>query len=145
MMSLEQSMEWGLAGETEVLGENLLQRHFAHHKSHMNWPGIEPGPSRWEANDYLPELWPGLRKRLLCCVCLCLRPYFCVIAISTFEPTKQFPLNSVRMPYHWRPPKRRRLDFPHRCRKSRNNVVKARTCWVGALLVPLSSGSWHDG
>jgi hypothetical protein len=24
-----------LAGETEVLGENMPQRHFIHHKSHM--------------------------------------------------------------------------------------------------------------
>jgi hypothetical protein len=49
MMSVEQSVEWELAGETEVLGENLSQYHFVHHKSHMTWPGLEPWPPRWEA------------------------------------------------------------------------------------------------
>jgi hypothetical protein len=34
-------VEW-LAGETEVLGENLLQCRFVHHKPHM-LPGREPG------------------------------------------------------------------------------------------------------
>jgi hypothetical protein len=33
---VEQLVEWRLAGETEVLGENLPQRHFLHHKSHMS-------------------------------------------------------------------------------------------------------------
>jgi hypothetical protein len=37
-----------LAGETEVLGENMPQCHFVHHTSHMTWSGFEPGS---------PELW----------------------------------------------------------------------------------------
>jgi hypothetical protein len=45
-MNMEHLVEWELAGETEVLGENLL-----HHKSHMTWPGIEPGSPQWEAAD----------------------------------------------------------------------------------------------
>jgi hypothetical protein len=32
-------------------GKNLSQCHFVNHKFHMNWPGIEPGPPRWEAGD----------------------------------------------------------------------------------------------
>jgi hypothetical protein len=46
---MEQLVEWGLAGDTEVLGENLPQCHFVHHKSHMTWLGIEPGPPRWDS------------------------------------------------------------------------------------------------
>jgi hypothetical protein len=36
---------------TEVLGENLTQRHFVHHKFHMTSPGFEPEPPQWEASD----------------------------------------------------------------------------------------------
>jgi hypothetical protein len=35
MMSVEQSVERELAGETEALGENLPQGQHFHHKSHM--------------------------------------------------------------------------------------------------------------
>jgi hypothetical protein len=44
MMMMEQLVEWmALAGETEVLGENLPRRHFVHHKSHLSDPGANPG------------------------------------------------------------------------------------------------------
>jgi hypothetical protein len=42
MINVVQSVEWELAGETEVLGENVYQWHFVDHKSHMTWPGLEP-------------------------------------------------------------------------------------------------------
>jgi hypothetical protein len=51
IMMMEKLVEWRLAGKTEVLGENLPQRHFVHHKSHLARPGLEPGPPRWEASD----------------------------------------------------------------------------------------------
>jgi hypothetical protein len=49
-MIVEKQMECRLAGETEVLGENLPQRHFCPiTKSHVT--RHEPGPLRWEAGD----------------------------------------------------------------------------------------------
>jgi hypothetical protein len=51
MISVEQLVEWKLAKETEVPWENLPQFHFVHYKFHMNWRGLELGPTRWEAGD----------------------------------------------------------------------------------------------
>jgi hypothetical protein len=36
-------------GKPKYSEKNLSQCHFVHYKSHMDWPGIEPGPPRWEA------------------------------------------------------------------------------------------------
>jgi hypothetical protein len=44
IVRMENLVEWMvLAGETEVLGENLHRRHFVHHKSYMPDPGANPG------------------------------------------------------------------------------------------------------
>jgi hypothetical protein len=51
MMSVDQSVEWELAGETDVLRENLPQYHFVHNESHMTWTVLEPVPPPWEADD----------------------------------------------------------------------------------------------
>jgi hypothetical protein len=51
MVIVEKLVEWRLAKETEVLGENMPQRHFVLHKSDMTKHGFEPGPPRWKASD----------------------------------------------------------------------------------------------
>jgi hypothetical protein len=43
ILKLENLVERILAWETEVLGENLPQRHFVHHKSHLTNPCLNPG------------------------------------------------------------------------------------------------------
>jgi hypothetical protein len=45
-MIMEHIMDWELVGETEVLGENLPQFRFSHHKSHM---GSNLGRRSWKA------------------------------------------------------------------------------------------------
>jgi hypothetical protein len=43
-MSVEQVVEWKLAGATEVLGENLHQRHFLH--PYTTWLDLGSKPGR---------------------------------------------------------------------------------------------------
>jgi hypothetical protein len=38
------------AGETEILGQNLPQCRWVHHKFHTTWPGLEHEPPQWETD-----------------------------------------------------------------------------------------------
>jgi hypothetical protein len=44
MVIVEQLVEWSLAGETEVLGENLSQRHFS--TTNPTWQDLGSNPGR---------------------------------------------------------------------------------------------------
>jgi hypothetical protein len=57
-MIMEKSVEW-LAGETEVLGENLPQCRFVHHKPHM-LPVREPRAAAVGNQRLTAELRHGL-------------------------------------------------------------------------------------
>jgi hypothetical protein len=50
-MIVESMMECRLAGETEVLRENLPQHQFCPSQNPTCPPGFEPGPPWWEAGD----------------------------------------------------------------------------------------------
>jgi hypothetical protein len=51
MVTAEKLVEKRLAGETEVVGENLPQCYFDHQKSHMSRPGLKLGQPQWETSD----------------------------------------------------------------------------------------------
>jgi hypothetical protein len=43
--------QWIDRGKPKYSGKNRSQCNFVHHKSHMDWHGIESGSPRWEAGD----------------------------------------------------------------------------------------------
>jgi hypothetical protein len=51
-MSVEHSVEWKMAGETEGLGENLPQFYFVHHKSHNSNPSRRSGKPATNCLNY---------------------------------------------------------------------------------------------
>jgi hypothetical protein len=74
-------MVWG---KLMCLERNLSQCRFLHHKSYLDWPGIEHGPLCWEAGDSLHKPWHcGEPLRIIMIMCwryiLCLCP--CIIQI----------------------------------------------------------------
>jgi hypothetical protein len=62
IMIMEKSVEW-LAGETEILEENLPHCRFVHHKPHIV-PVREPRPPRWESS-VLPLSYGTAYKQVL--------------------------------------------------------------------------------
>jgi hypothetical protein len=69
MVSVKQSVEWELAGETEVLGGNLPQCHFVHHKSHMTWPDVVLNQGRRDEKPVTNSLSYGMAGTDPFCTC----------------------------------------------------------------------------
>jgi hypothetical protein len=67
-MNMEHLVEWELAGDTEVLGENLPQHHFVHHKSHNdltgNWTWTAAVGSQWLTTWAVAQ--PGCQVSTVC-------------------------------------------------------------------------------
>jgi hypothetical protein len=47
----EAKVEWYWQEKPKKSEKKQSRSHFVHHKSHMDLPGSEPAPPRWEADD----------------------------------------------------------------------------------------------
>ena len=56
-MSMEQWWNYTERGKPKYSDKSLSQCQLVHQRSHMDWSGIELGPSRWKAGDQSPESW----------------------------------------------------------------------------------------
>jgi hypothetical protein len=56
-MSMESHGGIDYRGKPNNSKKNLSQCRFVRHKSHMDWPGHEPGPPLWQVAGWLPEPW----------------------------------------------------------------------------------------
>jgi hypothetical protein len=121
MVIVEQLVEWRLAGKTEEFGENLLRYHFIHHKSHMTWHGLEPGPPRWEASEWPPPHKLSMEPR---CQWVHYRSNYCKYRCS--EDHK----NDI---YEWKDIKMLSLRNHHK-QQSRFRNLQLRTFFSGTLV-----------
>jgi hypothetical protein len=81
IMMMENFVEWRLARETEVLGENLYQRHFIHHKSYLTRLELEPGPPRWLVSSCWWENFSTLAGNKKA-IKICTREHFYITALK---------------------------------------------------------------
>jgi hypothetical protein len=55
IVRMENLVEWWLAEETEVRGENLPQCRFVHHNSHMTWAGSQNSSCHGRVSNRRPS------------------------------------------------------------------------------------------
>ena len=79
-------LEWYWQEKTKYFEKNLTQCHVVHHKSHTDWPEVQPGPLWWQTGDKLHQLWhcqealrsSWIRDTVLAATQLCQHLYTCL-------------------------------------------------------------------
>jgi hypothetical protein len=55
-------LEWYWLGKSQIPEKDLSQYHYVYHKPHVEWPGIELLPPRYEAGGQPPKQWHGSKQ-----------------------------------------------------------------------------------